>query len=40
LRTIQRRMRAGCQMNTRRKRPNSAQLLQRGRPEWTLSWCE
>ena len=40
LRTIQARMRAGCQMNTRRKRPNSAQLLQRGRPEWTLSWCE
>ena len=40
LRTIQRRMSAGCQMNTRQKRPNSAQLLQRGRPEWALSWCE
>jgi Transposase DDE domain len=40
LRTIQRRMRAGCQMNRRRKRPNSAQLLQQGRPEWPLSWCE
>jgi hypothetical protein len=40
LRTIQMRMRAGCQMNTRRKRPNSAQLLHRGRPEWALSWCK
>lgn len=40
LRTIQARMRAGCQMNLRRKRPNSAQLLQQGRPEWALSWCE
>ncbi len=40
LRTIQQRMSAGCQMNTRGKRPNSAQLLQRGRPEWALSCCE
>jgi Transposase DDE domain len=39
LRTIQARMRAGCQMNKRRKHPNSAQLLERGRPEWSLSWC-
>ena len=28
MRLIQRRMQAGCQMNTRRKHPNSAQLLQ------------
>lgn len=40
LRTIQHRMSAGCQMNTRGSRPNSAQLLQRRRPEWPLSWCE
>jgi Transposase DDE domain len=35
---IGRRMRAGCQMNRRRKRPNSAQLLQRQAVEWALSW--
>jgi len=35
---IERRMRSGCQMNTRGKRPNSAQLLQRQAVEWALSW--
>ena len=30
LQSIQRRMHSGCQMNKRRKYPNSAQLLQRG----------
>jgi hypothetical protein len=37
LRTIQRRMSAGTQMNKRRKHPNSAQLLQRGSPIWEFS---
>ena len=36
---IQRRMQAGCQMNKRRKHPNSGQLLEDGL-EWSLSWCE
>lgn len=36
LRLIQRRMRSGCRMNTRRQAPNSAQLLQQGL-EWALS---
>jgi hypothetical protein len=40
LRLIQRRMQSGCRMNTRRKRPNSAQLLQAQAVEWALSWCE
>jgi len=40
LRLIARRMRSGCQMNKRRKRPNSAQLLEREAVEWALSWCE
>jgi hypothetical protein len=35
---IERRMRSGCQMNTRGKRPNSAQLLERQAVEWALSW--
>src|SRR5947209_16226328 len=30
---IQRRMRSGCQMNKRKKHPNSAQLLERGEVE-------
>jgi hypothetical protein len=29
-------MRSGCQMNKRRKHPNSAQLLQRGSTNWAL----
>lgn len=37
LQGIQRRMRSGCQMNTRKKSPNSAQLLQRGATNWALS---
>ena len=37
LQSIQRRMRSGCQMNKRRKHPNSAQLLQRGSTNWALS---
>ena len=36
---IERRMQAGCQMNKRRKHPNSGQLLEDGL-EWSLSWCE
>ncbi len=28
---------SGCQMNKRKKHPNSAQLLQRGSTNWTLS---
>src|SRR5258708_29121977 len=36
LQSIQRRMRSGCQMNTRRKHPNSAQLLRRGSTNWAL----
>jgi hypothetical protein len=38
LRLIGRRMRSGCQMNKRRKHPNSAQLLAREAVEWALSW--
>jgi hypothetical protein len=37
LRTIRLRMGSGTQMNKRRKHPNSAQLLQRGFPNWELS---
>jgi hypothetical protein len=37
LQSIQRRMRSGCQMNKRRKHPNSAQLLQQGSTNWALS---
>src|SRR5438045_4047257 len=40
LQLVERRMHSGCQMNTRKKHPNSAQLLERGRVEWLLSWCE
>lgn len=40
LRLIQRRMSCGCQMNKRRKHPNSAQLLEAQAVEWALSWCE
>ncbi len=40
LRLIQRRMRSGCQMNTRRAHPNSAQLLEAQAVEWALTWCE
>jgi hypothetical protein len=36
LQCIQQRMRSGCQMNKRRKHPNSAQLLQRGSTNWAL----
>ena len=39
LRLIGRRMRSGCQMNKRKKHPNSAQLLEREGVEWALSWC-
>ncbi len=39
-RLIQRRMRSGCQMNERKKHPNSAQLLEREAVDWALSWCE
>ncbi|HEY4033305.1 MAG TPA: hypothetical protein VGL94_05000 [Ktedonobacteraceae bacterium] len=34
---IGRRMRAGCAMNTRKKHPNSAQLLHNGLTAWLLS---
>src|SRR5437667_12905460 len=37
LQSIQRRMRSGCQMNKRKKHPNSAQLLACGSTNWTLS---
>jgi hypothetical protein len=37
---VERRMRSGCQMNTRKKHPNAAQLLESGQVEWSLSWCE
>ena len=37
LQGVQRRMHSGCQMNKRRKHPNSAQLLQRGSTNWALS---
>src|SRR6266568_4974669 len=40
LRLIGRRMRSGCQMNMRKKHPNSAQLLAQEALEWALSWCE
>jgi len=40
LRLIQRRMQSGCQMNKRRKHPNSAQLVEAQAVEWALSWCE
>ncbi|MFL5692135.1 MAG: transposase, partial [Ktedonobacteraceae bacterium] len=40
LQRIGRRMQSGSRMNTRRKRPNSAQLLERQGVEWALSWCE
>jgi pentatricopeptide repeat protein len=39
LQVIGRRMRSGCQMNKRKKHPNSAQLLEREAVEWALSWC-
>jgi hypothetical protein len=39
LQVIGRRMRSGCQMNKRKKHPNSAQLLERQAVEWVLSWC-
>lgn len=38
LRLIGRRMRSGCQMNKRKKHPNSAQLLEQEAVEWALSW--
>jgi hypothetical protein len=38
LRVMGRRMASGCQMNTRHKHPNSAQLLEREAVEWALSW--
>jgi hypothetical protein len=34
---IARRMRSGCQMNTRQNHPNSAQLLRFGLTAWLLS---
>jgi hypothetical protein len=40
LRLIERRMQSGCQMNKRKKHPNSAQLLESGRVEWSLHWDE
>jgi hypothetical protein len=40
LRLIERRMRSGCHMNTRKQQPNSAQLLEAEAVEWALSWCE
>jgi len=40
LQLIGRRMRSGCQMNKRKKHPNSAQLLEQQAVEWALSWCE
>ena len=40
LRLIGRRLHSGCQMNTRKKHPNSAQLLEQEAVEWALSWCE
>jgi hypothetical protein len=36
LQGLQRRMRSGCQMNKRKKHPNSAQLLQNGSTNWAL----
>ena len=40
LQLIGRRTRSGCQMNKRKKHPNSAQLLEQEAVEWALSWCE
>jgi hypothetical protein len=40
MRLIGRRMQSGCQMNKRRKHPNSAQLVEAQAVEWALSWCE
>ena len=40
LRLVERRMRSGCQMNKRKKHPNSAQLLKSGRVEGSLRWSE
>jgi hypothetical protein len=40
LRVIGRRLRSGCQMNTRHKHPNSAQLLEQEAVEWALRWCQ
>jgi Transposase DDE domain len=37
LQCMQRRMRSGCQMNKRKKHPNSAQLLACGSTNWALS---
>ena len=37
LHLIARRMRSGCQMNKRKKHPNSAQLLEQQTVEWNLS---
>jgi Transposase DDE domain len=37
LQCIQRRMGSGCQMNTREKYPNAAQLLMHGSTNWVLS---
>lgn len=37
LQSLQRRMRSGCQMNKRKKHPNSAQLLACGSTNWALS---
>ncbi len=37
LHLIARRMRSGCQMNKRKKHPNSAQLLEQQAVEWVLS---
>lgn len=37
LQVMGRRMRSGCQMNKRKTRPNSAQLLERQAVEWALS---
>ncbi len=38
VRLIGRRMRSGCQMNTRKTHPNSAHLLEHEAVEWALSW--
>ncbi|HEY6407674.1 MAG TPA: IS4 family transposase, partial [Ktedonobacteraceae bacterium] len=38
LRLIGRHMRSGCQLNKRKKHPNSAQLLEQEAVEWALSW--
>ena len=35
---MERRMASGCQMNKRKKHPNSAQLLEQEAVEWALSW--